>query len=250
MTKARDIASAIPAPSTVSSAELGYLDGVTSAIQTQLDAKQASSTAVTLTGTQTLTNKTLTNPVIASVINNTLTSTTGDIIYASGANTPARLGIGSTGNVLTVASGIPSWAAPAGGGGAMPTFSAYSTTTQSINANVYTKITFTTESWDTDSAFASSRFTPLTAGYYSVSAMVGATFGAAETTYWQVYKNGSSWQMGSLIKTAGDNYGSGHILVYLNGSSDYIEIFANALDNATIGGNAATRYFAAVGIRS
>jgi hypothetical protein len=39
MTKARDIASAIPAPSTVSSAELGYLDGVTSAVQTQLNQK-------------------------------------------------------------------------------------------------------------------------------------------------------------------------------------------------------------------
>lgn len=69
----------------------------------------------TLTGTETLTNKTLTNPVIASVINNTLTSTTGDIIYASAANTPARLGIGSSAQVLTVASGIPSWATAATG---------------------------------------------------------------------------------------------------------------------------------------
>ena len=43
-------------------------------------------------------------------------STTGDIIYASSANTPARLGIGSSGQVLTVASGIPSWATAAGGG--------------------------------------------------------------------------------------------------------------------------------------
>jgi hypothetical protein len=85
MTKARDIASAAPAPSTVSATELGYLDGVSSAIQTQLDAKTAKSTL----------------------------TTTGDIYYASSANTPARLGIGSTGNVLTVASGIPSWAAPA-----------------------------------------------------------------------------------------------------------------------------------------
>lgn len=117
MTKARDIASAIPAPSTVSSAELGYLDGVTSAIQTQIDTKAPSSTAVTLTDTQTLTNKTLTNPVIASVVNNTLTSTTGDMIYASAANTPARLGIGSSAQVLTVASGVPSWATPAAGGG-------------------------------------------------------------------------------------------------------------------------------------
>jgi len=48
----------------VSDTEIGYLNGVTSAIQTQLDAKAASSTAVTLTGTQTLTNKTLTSPTI------------------------------------------------------------------------------------------------------------------------------------------------------------------------------------------
>ena len=38
-----------------------------------------------------------------------LTTTTGDIIYASAANTPARLGIGTTGQVLNVASGIPAW---------------------------------------------------------------------------------------------------------------------------------------------
>ena len=88
MTKARDIASAIPAPSTVSSAELGYLDGVTSAIQTQLDAKTAKSTL----------------------------STTGDIYYASAANTPARLGIGSTDQVLKVTAGVPAWATPASGG--------------------------------------------------------------------------------------------------------------------------------------
>ena len=43
-------------------------------------------------------------------------TTTGDIIYSSSGSTPARLGIGSTGNVLTVAGGVPSWAAPAGGG--------------------------------------------------------------------------------------------------------------------------------------
>jgi hypothetical protein len=48
----------------VSDTEIGYLNGVTSAIQTQIDSKAPSSTAVTLTGTETLTNKTLTSPVI------------------------------------------------------------------------------------------------------------------------------------------------------------------------------------------
>jgi hypothetical protein len=38
-------------------------------------------------------------------------TTTGDTIYSSSGSTPARLGIGSTGDVLTVAGGVPSWAA-------------------------------------------------------------------------------------------------------------------------------------------
>ena len=45
-------------------------------------------------------------------------TTLGDIAYRSStANVKTRLGIGSTGNVLTVAGGVPTWAAPAAGGG-------------------------------------------------------------------------------------------------------------------------------------
>lgn len=44
-------------------------------------------------------------------------TTLGDIAYRSStANTNTRLAIGSTGQVLTVAGGVPSWATPAGGG--------------------------------------------------------------------------------------------------------------------------------------
>jgi hypothetical protein len=50
----------------------------------------------------------------SNYIGKALTTTTGDMIYASAANTPARLGVGTNGQVLTVASGIPSWATPAG----------------------------------------------------------------------------------------------------------------------------------------
>jgi len=117
MSKARDIASAAPAPSTVSATELGYVDGVTSAIQTQIDAKQAVVSGVNDTEIGYLDGVTsaIQTQLDAKTAKSTLT-TTGDIYYASAANTPARLGIGSTGNVLTVASGIPSWAAPASGG--------------------------------------------------------------------------------------------------------------------------------------
>jgi hypothetical protein len=86
MTKARDIASASPAPSTVSATELGYLDGVTSAVQTQIDSKAPTSTAVTLTGTQTITNKTVTSPVLISPeerITASATAATGTINFES-----------------------------------------------------------------------------------------------------------------------------------------------------------------------
>lgn len=42
-------------------------------------------------------------------------TTLGDLEYRSAtSNTNTRLGIGSTGNILTVAGGVPTWAAPAG----------------------------------------------------------------------------------------------------------------------------------------
>jgi hypothetical protein len=45
-------------------------------------------------------------------------TTLGDLEYRSAtANTNTRLGIGSTGNVLTVTGGVPVWAAPAAAGG-------------------------------------------------------------------------------------------------------------------------------------
>jgi hypothetical protein len=87
MTKARDLANASTALSAVSATELGYVDGVTSAIQTQIDTKAASSTLTTHTGastgvhgatgsivgttdTQTLTNKTFTTPTINDATSN------------------------------------------------------------------------------------------------------------------------------------------------------------------------------------
>ena len=58
-------------------------------------------------------------------------TTTGDTIYSSSGSTPARLGIGSTGQVLTVAAGIPSWATPAGGGSALTLITPTSTANSS-----------------------------------------------------------------------------------------------------------------------
>ena len=42
-------------------------------------------------------------------------TTTGDMIYSSGGSTPARLGVGTNGYVLTLAAGVPSWAVSTAG---------------------------------------------------------------------------------------------------------------------------------------
>jgi hypothetical protein len=118
MSKARDLANAGTALTSVSATELGYVDGVTSAIQTQIDAKAPSSTAVTLTGTQTLTNKTLTSPVLTTP-NISTVDAKGDLLAATADNTVARLAVGANDTVLTAdsaeATGLK-WATPAGGG--------------------------------------------------------------------------------------------------------------------------------------
>jgi len=247
MTKARDIASAIPAPSTVSSTELGYLDGVTSAIQTQLDAKAPSSTTVTLTGTQTLTNKTLTSPVIASVVNNTLTSTTGDMIYASAANTPARLGIGSSAQVLTVSGGIPAWATPTST--SFPAFSVYKDNgNQSLGTATFTKLTFSNEDFDTGSNFASDTFTVGTAGYYQISA--SSRINTNGTSILSLYKNGTAYhEVYENTSSALWNSASLSVLMYLS-VSDTLEIYGYSGASGTAGNGRINTWFSGVGVRA
>ena len=72
---------------------------------------------MTVTGTSTLATTTITNLTLAQALGATSGGTglssyaTGDLIYASGANTLANRTIGSTGNVLSVVGGVPTWVA-------------------------------------------------------------------------------------------------------------------------------------------
>jgi hypothetical protein len=121
-------------------------------------------------------------------------TTTGDTIYSSSGSTPARLGIGSTGQVLTVASGIPSWATPAGGASFAGVSIDNTTDAMSISNNTNTKITFDREVFDVG-GYASSGSTITIpsgkAGYYRISAQT--TFSDAASGYraFRLYKNGA-----------------------------------------------------------
>lgn len=73
----------------VTSTELGYVSGVTSAIQTQLDGK--ASTA-------------LSNLTVSGL-------TANDLLYATSSSAAGRIPVGTNGQVLTVVAGAPAWAA-------------------------------------------------------------------------------------------------------------------------------------------
>lgn len=65
-----------------------------------------------------------------------------------------------------------------------PAFSAYQSVAQTLASTTITKITFTTEEFDTNSCYdtSTSRFTPTVAGYYQINGSLNAN---AHSTYFQ-----------------------------------------------------------------
>lgn len=111
-------------------------------------------------------------------------------------------------------------------GVAAPAFSAYQSSAQTLTGSVVTKILFQTEEFDTNNNFASSTFTPTVAGYYQVSGGIQVN---AVVTVINVflYKNGSLYKFLVTSNNATLSGGYGSSLVYLNGSTDYVEIYAS-----------------------
>ena len=109
--------------------------------------------------------------------------------------------------------------------GTGPAFSAYQSASQTFTGNAFTKVTLDVEEFDTNSNFASSRFTPTLAGYYQIN---GAASANANLILASLFKNGVEYKRGVQ---AGSNAQTGLIvstLVYLNGSTDYVELYAYA----------------------
>ena len=113
--------------------------------------------------------------------------------------------------------------------GAAPAFSAFAGSPQNTTSNVYTKVLFPNEEFDTNNNFASSTFTPTVAGYYQLNTSVSVN-GAPTRYAIQIYKNGVAYKILTDI-TCGSgttpNAISGSAIVYFNGSTDFAEIYGN-----------------------
>ena len=115
-------------------------------------------------------------------------------------------------------------ATPVAGTG--PAFIAYQSSAQgAITAATYTKVLFQTSEFDTNTNFATSRFTPTVAGYYQLNGTVRVD-GSPTRIILSLYKNGASYKVGNDITSPVQNVVSS--IVYANGSTDYYEIYVYA----------------------
>lgn len=120
-----------------------------------------------------------------------------------------------------------------------PAFRATASTSQTFTGGVAQKVTLGTEVWDTTSNFdnvTNYRFTPTVAGYYQVNG--GYSFTTAGSAGWTLFtyiaKNGSEHIRGAEVYSLTGTFNQSVVngVVYMNGTTDYIELYA-----MSIGGN-------------
>jgi len=118
--------------------------------------------------------------------------------------------------------------------GNSPAFSAYQSTNQSFPSSSNTQVNLQTEDFDTASCFNNTAstvggipaysFLPNVAGYYQVNGLLVVNATSCQITPY-IYKNGSLVKIGSQATTGGASNVTA--LIYLNGSSDYIQFWGN-----------------------
>ena len=133
--------------------------------------------------------------------------------------------------------------------GTGPAFSAYQSSAQTLSSSTSTKITYDVEEFDTNSNFASSRFTPTVAGYYNFSAAIqmGVLASIIVLTF---FKNGSAAKVVGQTSTSVVSLINGSALIYCNGTTDYVEVYAQLGTGQALYATSSTVYFQGVMVRA
>ena len=159
-------------------------------------------------------------------------TTLGDIAYRSAtSNTNTRLGIGSTGQVLTVASGIPSWATPATASsgltliqrtsfsnvaGTSTTFDGVFTSTYKTYLVVVETIDAATYSDDLQMQFRYAGPTTKTTAYYGSNITTDYTLSTVSNTQ---MSNAAQFTLSLITGTSSDGFTRGYLYVQGVGNS-------------------------------
>ena len=193
----------------VPSYTVGYIDVYRNGVRlVSTDYTATTGTTVVLNNACTVGDSVVTESFLVSSVLNAIPATAGAVSLTSATYLSGILPVAYGGTGLS-----------AGG----PAFSAYQSSAQSVTSSTYTKILFQTEDFDTNSNFASSTFTPTVAGYYQISAAVLPSTATSQTLV-SIYKNGTAFKSVTLNGTNLSSTVSS--LVYFNGSTDYVEIYA------------------------
>jgi hypothetical protein len=127
-----------------------------------------------------------------------------------------------------VSSSIPSFLVTLGG------------STAPVTTNTFSRVPFSTEVFDTNNNFASSRFTATVPGKYIFTTHIRCT-DATNGCEAALYKNGAAVAMGPYA--VGLNWSTASIVVDMNGSSDYVEAYVWNGGGTTVGGSVAESNF-------
>jgi hypothetical protein len=143
-------------------------------------------------------------------------------------------------------SGVSFAAQPLINGVAPPAFRAFLGSNQTVSTTINTKVTLTNETFDTASCFNNTgstaggipayAFLPNVAGYYQINANIGASSPSnLNYNYIQIRKNGLEDSRAIYGPYgAGASYGSVSNIIFLNGSTDYVELFVQLAGDGTL----------------
>lgn len=120
-----------------------------------------------------------------------------------------------------------------------PAFSAYLGVQQNLTTSTFTKCQYAVEEFDTASCYNNTGYTvgsipayafmPNVAGYYQVNAMIngGASGAAPVRSFGAIFKNGVETKRGNDFSgTSSNGAASISAVIYMNGSTDYLELYA------------------------
>jgi hypothetical protein len=144
-----------------------------------------------------------------------------------------------------------------------PAFSIYLGTNQSVSNSTYTKVQFNTEEFDTAGAFNNTgstvgtapaySFNPQVAGYYQIDWKVAVGTSSITAVAGNLYKNGANYKAGSGFGSPTFTFASstGSAVVYMNGSTDYLEVYGYVTATTPLFfGSTIDTYFAGVLVRA
>ena len=183
----------------------------------------------------------------------TAITTAGDLIKGTGSGTFDRLGIGSTGQVLTVVAGAPAWAAAAGGATFSGCMLINSANISVANAS-QTTLTWDSEEIDVDGYHSTStntgRITIPTGktGKFLISAQLRFSPSATGRRILYIYKNGTTelWSAQVNGTATNDTVFTGSYIISLS-AGDYLECrtYQNSGGALDLQGPAPYSYFSA-----